>query len=82
MQLRFMPWTYTVVYWLLEHVAPMRWWRARLLCLFGSRPLARRIAEHDPDVIVSTYPAVTVVLARLRRSAARSTARRWPRSPT
>ena len=38
-----------------------------LLCLFGSRPLARRIAEHDPDVVVSTYPAVTVVLARLRR---------------
>ncbi|HEY4997126.1 MAG TPA: glycosyltransferase, partial [Solirubrobacteraceae bacterium] len=31
------------------------------------RPLARAIAEHDPDVIVSTYPAVTVVLAHLRR---------------
>src|SRR5205823_1267781 len=42
--------------------------RARaLLCRFGARPLARRIAEHDPDVVVSTYPAVTVVLARLRR---------------
>jgi UDP-N-acetylglucosamine:LPS N-acetylglucosamine transferase len=67
-QLRFMPWTYTVVYWLLEHVAPIRWAARRLLCLFGSRPLARRIAEHDPDVIVSTYPAVTVVLARLRRT--------------
>ncbi len=67
-QLRFMPWTYTVVYWLLEHVGPIRWGARRLLCLFGSRPLARRIAEHDPDVIVSTYPAVTVVLARLRRT--------------
>ena len=67
-QLRFMPWTYTVVYWLLEHVGPIRWAARRLLCLFGSRPLARRIAEHDPDVIVSTYPAVTVVLARLRRT--------------
>jgi processive 1,2-diacylglycerol beta-glucosyltransferase len=67
-QLRFMPWTYTVVYWLLEHVAPIRWAARRLLCLFGSRPLARRIAEHDPDVVVSTYPAVTVVLARLRRT--------------
>ena len=67
-QLRFMPWTYTVVYWLLERVAPIRWLARRLLCLFGSRPLARRIAEHDPDVIVSTYPAVTVVLARLRRT--------------
>jgi len=24
-QLRVMPWTYTLVYWLLEHVAPVRW---------------------------------------------------------
>jgi processive 1,2-diacylglycerol beta-glucosyltransferase len=67
-QLRFMPWTYTVVYWLLERVGPIRWAARRLLCLFGSRPLARKIAEHDPDVVVSTYPAVTVVLARLRRT--------------
>jgi processive 1,2-diacylglycerol beta-glucosyltransferase len=69
-QLRFIPWSYSVVYWLLEHVAPVRWltrWQLRLL---GARPLARRIAEHDPDVIVSTYPAVTVVLARLRRTGA------------
>jgi processive 1,2-diacylglycerol beta-glucosyltransferase len=67
-QLRFMPWTYTVVYGLLERVAPIRWSARRLLCLFGSRPLARAIAKHDPDVVVSTYPAVTVVLARLRRT--------------
>ncbi len=67
-QLRFVPWTYTIVYWLLEHVMPVRWLARRLLCLLGSRPLARRIAEYDPDVIVSTYPAVTVVLARLRRT--------------
>jgi processive 1,2-diacylglycerol beta-glucosyltransferase len=69
-QLRFLPWTYTLVYWLLKHVAPVRALARRLLCLFGSRPLARSIAEHDPDVIVSTYPAVTVVLARLRRTGA------------
>ncbi|HEX3692493.1 MAG TPA: glycosyltransferase [Solirubrobacteraceae bacterium] len=67
-QLRFFPWTYTVVYWLLERVAPVRVAARRLLCLFGSRPLARRIAEYEPDVVVSTYPAVTVVLARLRRT--------------
>jgi processive 1,2-diacylglycerol beta-glucosyltransferase len=67
-QLRFFPWTYSVVYSLLERVAPVRALARRLLCLFGSRPLARRIAEHEPDVIVSTYPAVTVVLARLRRT--------------
>ena len=69
-QLRFMPWTYTLVYGLLKRVAPIRWAARRLLCLFGSRPLARRIAQYDPDVVVSTYPAVTVVLARLRRTRA------------
>ncbi len=67
-QLRFFPWTYTLVYWLLEQVMPVRALARRLLCLVGSRPLARTIAEHDPDVVVSTYPAVTVVLARLRRT--------------
>ncbi|MFI4989551.1 MAG: glycosyltransferase [Solirubrobacterales bacterium] len=67
-QLRFIPWTYTIVYGLLNHVPPIRVLATRLLRLFGSRPLARAIAEHDPDVVVSTYPAVTVVLARLRRT--------------
>jgi UDP-N-acetylglucosamine:LPS N-acetylglucosamine transferase len=67
-QLRFMPWTYTVFYWLLEHVWPMRWLVRRLLYLFGSRPLARSIAAHQPDVVVSTYPVITVVLARLRHT--------------
>lgn len=67
-QLRFIPWTYTLVYGLLNHVPPFRALATRLLRLFGSRPLARTIAEHDPDVVVSTYPAVTVVLARLRRT--------------
>ncbi|HLM85759.1 MAG TPA: glycosyltransferase [Solirubrobacteraceae bacterium] len=66
-QLRFFPWTYTLVYWLLEKVMPVRVVARRLLCLAGSRSLARAIAEHDPDVVVSTYPAVTVVLAQLRR---------------
>jgi UDP-N-acetylglucosamine:LPS N-acetylglucosamine transferase len=67
-QLRFFPWTYGVVYWLLEHVLPVRWLARRLLCTFGCRPLRRAITAHEPDVVVSTYPAVTVVLARLRRT--------------
>jgi processive 1,2-diacylglycerol beta-glucosyltransferase len=67
-QLRFLPWTYTVVYWLLERVAPIRAVARRLLCKLGAGPLARVIGEYEPDVIVSTYPAVTVVLARLRRT--------------
>jgi processive 1,2-diacylglycerol beta-glucosyltransferase len=66
-QLRFFPWTYTVIYWLLERVMPIRVVARRLLCMLGSGPLSRAIEGHDPDVIVSTYPAVTVVLAQLRR---------------
>jgi processive 1,2-diacylglycerol beta-glucosyltransferase len=69
-QLRFMPWTYTIFYSLLEHVPPVRWLVRRLLYLFGSRPLARYIAEHEPDVVVSTYPVITVALARLRHTGA------------
>jgi processive 1,2-diacylglycerol beta-glucosyltransferase len=67
-QLRFFPWTYTAVYWMLEHILPVRMAARRLLCLLGSKPLARTIDEYEPDVIVSTYPAVTVVLAQLRRT--------------
>src|ERR1700716_1032469 len=37
-QLRFFPWTYTLIYWMLEHVAPLRALARRLLCFFGSRP--------------------------------------------
>ncbi len=66
-QLKLMPWTYTVVYWLLERVPPVRWIARKVLCLLGGRPLANRITEHAPDVIVSTHPAITVVLAWLRR---------------
>jgi processive 1,2-diacylglycerol beta-glucosyltransferase len=69
-QLRLVPWTYSIIYALLNYVRPIRALARRLLCLFGSRPLARNIAAHDPDVVVSTYPAVTVVLARLRRTGA------------
>jgi processive 1,2-diacylglycerol beta-glucosyltransferase len=69
-QLRFVPWTYSIVYFLLGNIAPVRMFTTRLLWIFGSRPLARTIAAHEPDVVVSTYPAVTVVLARLRRTGA------------
>jgi UDP-N-acetylglucosamine:LPS N-acetylglucosamine transferase len=74
-QLRYIPWSYGIVYWLLEHCLPVRALAVFALCGLGARPLRRRIAEHDPDVVVSTYPAVTVVLARLRR-------RREVRCPT
>ncbi len=34
----------------------------------GSRPLLRMVEQVDPDIVVSTYPAVTCVLGGLRRS--------------
>jgi processive 1,2-diacylglycerol beta-glucosyltransferase len=66
-QLNLIPWSYSIIYWMLDHILPFRFIARQLLCMFGSRPLARTIAEYEPDVVVSTYPAVTVVLARLRR---------------
>jgi UDP-N-acetylglucosamine:LPS N-acetylglucosamine transferase len=66
-QLRFMPWSYSFYYWLLEHVAAIRFVTRTLLCRLGARRLRKRIDEYAPDVVVSTYPAVTVVLGRLRR---------------
>jgi len=60
-------WSYNLAYGAMEKLAPVRWLVKRLLLMFGARPLARAIAEHEPDVIVSTYPVVTVVLSHLRR---------------
>src|SRR5438309_12011705 len=59
-QLRFIPWTYSIIYALLNYVRPIRALARRLLYLFGSLPLARNIAAHDPAVAASTYPSVTV----------------------
>src|SRR5690349_12127414 len=42
-QLRLIPWSYTIVYWLLEHVRPFRAYTRRLLTLFGAHPLRRTI---------------------------------------
>jgi UDP-N-acetylglucosamine:LPS N-acetylglucosamine transferase len=66
-QLQLVPWTYTVVYWLLEHALPFRWGARKMMCLCGALPLRQCIQEHQPDVVVSTHPAVTVVLSWLRR---------------
>ena len=66
-QLRFFPWTYTIVYGCSRTCCRSACSRAGC-CARSARVRWRRaIAEYDPDVIVSTYPAVTVVLAYLRR---------------
>jgi UDP-glucose 4-epimerase len=60
------PWVFDVQYWLIAKFAPTRWLAMQLMYLTGARGLLRQIAEHQPDVIVSTYPGVTVVLGMLR----------------
>ncbi len=62
-----LPWLFELQYFLLARFAPTRWLTLRLGCLIGSRGLRRTIREHDPDVVVSTYPGTTAVLGELRR---------------
>jgi UDP-N-acetylglucosamine:LPS N-acetylglucosamine transferase len=66
-QLRVSPRSYSTYYWMLEHLAPMRLITKQVLCRLGAASLRRAILARDPDVVVSTYPAITVVLSHLRR---------------
>ena len=53
---RWAPWLFDVQYWLITKFAPTRWLAHHLIYLLGARGLLRLIAEHEPDVVVSTYP--------------------------
>ena len=66
-QLRVAPRSYSLYYWLLKHAPPVRGLTKLMLTRLGAKPLRRAIAEHHPDVVVSTYPAITVVLGYMRR---------------
>ncbi len=66
-QLRVAPKSYSAYYWLLKHAAPVRAVTKFALTRLGAPSLARAIAQHEPDVVVSTYPAITVVLGYMRR---------------
>jgi UDP-N-acetylglucosamine:LPS N-acetylglucosamine transferase len=66
-QLRVSPRSYSVYYWMLEHLAPVRSITKQVLCRLGAGALRAEILRRDPDVVVSTYPAITVVLSHLRR---------------
>jgi processive 1,2-diacylglycerol beta-glucosyltransferase len=52
---------------LISDLRPTRWLAGWLLYAFGARGLRRRVAANGADVVVSTYPGVTELLARLRR---------------
>jgi processive 1,2-diacylglycerol beta-glucosyltransferase len=57
-----------VGFWLFAECAPTRRATQALLTRSSAPGLLRLIAEVDPDVIVCTYPNITEVLGRLRRS--------------
>ncbi len=57
-----------VGYWLFAECGPSRRVAQSLLTRQSTPGLLRLIADVDPDVIVSTYPHVSEVLGRLRRS--------------
>ena len=65
---RWMPWVFDAQYWLITKFAPTRWLCHHISYWLGARGLMRLIAEHEPDVIVSTYPGVTAVLGMLREN--------------
>lgn len=65
---RWMPWLFDLQYRLFMEFAPTRWFGQRLLSAFGRRGLARLVASHNPDLIISTYPGTTQVLGDMRRS--------------
>ena len=66
-QLRRAPWAYGLAYWLMTRVRPAREVGSACLVLAGSRRFLRLVATERPDVVVSTYPAATLVLGHLRR---------------
>lgn len=65
---RWAHWMFDFQYWLVAKFGPTRWLAHHLMYMFGARGLLRLIAEHEPDVIVSTYPGVTAVLGMLREN--------------
>jgi len=65
---RWMPWLFDVQYWLITKFAPTRWLAHHLSYGLGAHGLLKLIEEHDPDVVVSTYPGVTAVLGMLREN--------------
>jgi processive 1,2-diacylglycerol beta-glucosyltransferase len=67
LQVRRARWTYGVEYWLFTQFPPGRWLARRGLAFFGGRPLRRLIGRAEPDLVVSTHPAVTTILGVLRR---------------
>ena len=66
-QLRRLPWIFHSLFWLFDHLRPLRALGRVFLAALGGRGLRARLEALSPDVVVSTYPAATSVLGSLRR---------------
>jgi UDP-N-acetylglucosamine:LPS N-acetylglucosamine transferase len=60
-------WLFDFQHWLAIRFAPTRRLGNGLMYLLGRRGLLRLVRRAAPDVVVSTYPGTTAVLATLRR---------------
>jgi UDP-N-acetylglucosamine:LPS N-acetylglucosamine transferase len=63
-------WLWDLGFWLFARFGPTRRVTQALLARIGGAGLLRLIRSVEPQVVVSTYPITTEVLARLRRSGA------------
>jgi processive 1,2-diacylglycerol beta-glucosyltransferase len=61
-------WLFDLQYAMFARFPPTREVGQQLLYRLGGTRLLRFVQAHRPDVVVSTYPGVTEVLARLRRA--------------
>jgi UDP-N-acetylglucosamine:LPS N-acetylglucosamine transferase len=61
-------WLWDLGFWFFAEARPTRWLSQTLLTRMGRPGLIRLVEGVDPDIVVSTYPNTTEVLARLRRA--------------
>jgi len=59
-------WVWNFEHWLAIHFPPTRWIGRTLNYALGHRGLMRLIRANAPDIVVSTYPATTMLLGMLR----------------
>jgi processive 1,2-diacylglycerol beta-glucosyltransferase len=65
-QLRWAPRSYDLMYRALTRVRVARAIGERILSAAGGRRLRRIVRRENPDVVISTHPALTCVLGRMR----------------
>ena len=62
------PWIFGLLYSGFRRLPPLRILGQRGLAVIAGRSVLRAIADRQPDLVVSTYPAMTAVIGALRES--------------